>query len=87
MAHYSMPLFYRVLGDNLGLKVFANKQTLGIILGTALLTGIASSLYPAYIISHFNPVKALKQRFIHVEHNGLSLKKILVTMQFSICSL
>jgi len=84
LAHYSMPLFYRILGDNLGLKVFANLQLLGIILGTALLTGIASSLYPAYIISHFNPVKALKQRFINVEHNGLSLKKVLVTMQFSI---
>ncbi len=84
IAHYGMPLFYRILGDNLGLKVFANAQLLGIILGTAFLTGIASSLYPAYIISRFNPVTALKQRFIHVEHNGLSLKKVLVTTQFSI---
>jgi putative ABC transport system permease protein len=84
IAHYSMPLFYRILGDNLGLKVFANTQLLGIVAGTALLTGILSSLYPAYIISHFNPVQALKQRFINVEHNGLSLKKVLVTMQFSI---
>ncbi|MCU0370702.1 MAG: ABC transporter permease, partial [Bacteroidales bacterium] len=84
MAHYSMPLFYRILGDNLGLKVFANTQLLGVVAGTALLTGILSSLYPAFIISHFNPVQALKQRFIKVEHNGLSLKKVLVTMQFSI---
>jgi putative ABC transport system permease protein len=84
MAHYCMPLFYRILGDNLGLRVFANTQLLGIVVGTAFLTGIASSLYPAYIISHFNPVRALKQRFINVEHNGLSLKKVLVTVQFSI---
>ncbi len=84
VAHYSMPLFYRILGDNLGLKVFANTQLLGVVAGTALLTGLLSSLYPAFIISHFNPVQALKQRFIKVEHNGLSLKKVLVTMQFSI---
>ncbi len=41
-------------------------------------------MHPAYVISSFSPVAALKQRFIHDESNGINLKKILVTLQFSI---
>ena len=45
---------------------------------------ILSGLHPAYVISSYNPVAALKQKFITEESNGISLKKILVTIQFSI---
>ncbi|MFZ0283540.1 MAG: ABC transporter permease, partial [Bacteroidales bacterium] len=41
-------------------------------------------IHPAYIISSYNPVAALKQKFISEKSNGINLKKILVTIQFSI---
>ncbi len=84
IAHYAMPLYQQVLGEDMGLKVLNNLQLIGFILVIATLTGLFSSLYPAFVISRFNPVKALKQRFLTVERNGLSLRKVLVTSQFAI---
>ncbi len=84
IAHYGMPLYHRILGEDLGLRVFSNLQLIGFVFAVAVITGILSSLYPAFIISRFSPVKALRQRFLTVERNGLSLKKVLVTSQFAI---
>ncbi len=84
LAHYSLPLFARILGHDLGLEVFNNRQLIVIIFGTALLTGFFSALYPAFVISRFNPTRALKQRFMQIENNGFSFKKGLITTQFSI---
>jgi len=55
-----------------------------IILAVTLLTGFVSGLYPSFVITAFNPVRALKQKFIEDNSNGVSLKKILVTGQFCI---
>ena len=84
VAHYCLPVFERVIGKDLGLSLFHNIPLILMILGVAVLTGFLSSLYPAFIISRFNPVKALKQKFMQIEKNGFSLKKGLVTVQFSI---
>jgi putative ABC transport system permease protein len=84
IAHYGMPLYQRILGEDMGLRVFNNLQLLGFIVAIAIVTGLLSSLYPAFIISRFNPVMALKQRFLSIERNGISLKKVLVSAQFAI---
>jgi putative ABC transport system permease protein len=83
-AYYIRPLYYRILGQELDAQVFSNLGLVLLVIGAAALTGFISSLYPASIISRFNPVKALKQRFIQVEQNGFSLKKVLVALQFAI---
>ncbi len=84
LAWYSLPLFDRILGKDLDLKIFSNIPVICLVLAVALLTGFLSALYPAFIVSRFNPVRALKQRFIQVENRGLSLRKGLVMLQFSI---
>ncbi len=84
IAHYAMPVYQQVLGEDMGLNVFHNPQLIVFILVVAAFTGLLSSLYPAFVISRYNPVKALKQRYLTIERNGLSLKKVLVTSQFTI---
>ena len=49
-----------------------------------LFRSFLSGIHPAYIISSFNPVAALKQKFLADERNGISLRKVLVTTQFAI---
>ena len=84
VAHYGMPVYHRILGENLGLTIFNNPQLIGFVMLVAAVTGFLSSLYPAFIISRYNPVRALRQRFLTLERNGISMKKVLVTMQFTI---
>ncbi|RZL64555.1 MAG: FtsX-like permease family protein, partial [Pedobacter sp.] len=48
-----------------------------------LFVSILAGFYPALIISGFNPVLAIKNK-IALNNNGLSLRKILVVVQFSI---
>jgi len=84
VVHYGMPVYHRVLGEDLGLTIFHNPSLIGFVLLVAASTGFLSSLYPAFIISRYNPVRALRQRFLTLERNGISMKKVLVTMQFTI---
>jgi len=84
VAHSSLPVFNRLLGQQAMTSVLGNWRLLLVILMVTLITGFVSGLYPAYVISAFNPVKALKQKFVEDDSNGISLKKVLVTAQFSI---
>jgi putative ABC transport system permease protein len=83
-AQLAMPSFNRMIGEELLTNVFTDGKLIIIIVSLTLLTGFLSGIYPAYAISAYNPVKALKQKYIQEENNGITLKKILVTGQFSI---
>lgn len=84
-----LPLFNSLIGTTgyMGVAITSNIFTkpiiIGLILVVSLLTGFISGFYPAYVISSFNPIKALKERNAS-ERGGFGLKKILVTFQFSI---
>ena len=84
VAQMAIPLFNRLLGYPLLSHVYDDWKLLLIILAVTLLTGFVSGLYPSFVITAFNPVRALKQKFIEDNSNGVSLKKILVTGQFCI---
>jgi putative ABC transport system permease protein len=53
---------------------------LAIIVGVTLFAGV----YPSLMISNFNPVTALKNRFGINNIGGISLRKVLVVVQFTI---
>jgi putative ABC transport system permease protein len=60
--------------------LFSNGTFLGIALGTVLATGIISGLYPAFVLSSFHTVKALKGK---TERRGASFtRKGLVVIQY-----
>lgn len=84
LAQLCMPAFNRMIGEDLLQNVFNDGKLIAIIGILTLVTGFISGLHPAYAISAFNPVKALKQKHVQEESNGISLKKVLVTGQFSI---
>lgn len=84
LAHIAIPYANLMLGKNLLVSVFYKPGLIAIIAGITLLTGLLSGIYPAFVISAFNPVVALKQKQGSEVRNGLSLKKVLVTVQFGI---
>lgn len=84
LAQLLLPLFNKIIGSTLITSVFVNWKLLGFILVVTIITGILSGLYPAYVIASYNPIKALKQKFIQDDTNGFSLKKALIVIQFSI---
>lgn len=59
---------------------FLDPQFMFIALGSALLTGILSGLYPAFVISSFQPTKSLKGE--SVGKGKISTKKTLVVVQY-----
>lgn len=53
--------------------------------GTILLTGVLAGIYPAWLISRFNPTSSLKAGSATTQNIGsTSLRKILVVLQFTI---
>jgi putative ABC transport system permease protein len=83
-AQMAMPAFNKMIGEDLLTNVFVDWKLILIIFSLTLLTGFLSGIHPAFVISAFNPVKALKQKFVQEETNGITLKKVLVTFQFAI---
>lgn len=84
VAQASFPLMNRILEKNLDLSIWNNGQLLIFIFVVSLLVGVLSGLYPAMVISAYNPVKVLKGRLFGNGRNSFNVKKILVVAQFSI---
>jgi putative ABC transport system permease protein len=73
-----------IIGIAITSNVFSVPGIVLLMLGVSVLSGFISGLYPAYIISSFNPIVALKGKSANQDRNGFGLKKILVTVQFII---
>jgi putative ABC transport system permease protein len=84
LAQLAIPAMNNMLHSETFSGTFKDWRLLVIIFVVTLLTGLLSGFHPAYVISSYNPVAALKQKFISEKSNGISLKKTLVTIQFSI---
>ncbi len=90
VAQMVLPLFSYlisnngILGSAITSNVFSQPEIVLLVLLVSLFTGLISGLYPAYIISSYNPIKALKGKVISEQSGGFGLKKILITVQFCI---
>lgn len=54
------------------------------LLGTIVLVTFLSGLYPAIVLSGFNPITALKSRLMGNTKGGISLRRALVVLQFTV---
>jgi putative ABC transport system permease protein len=84
LAQLAIPSLNNMIGWGSFPDILENPKLIFIILAVTLITGFLSGVHPAYVISSYSPVAALKQKFISEKSNGINLKKILVTIQFSI---
>jgi putative ABC transport system permease protein len=83
IATACLPLLRHVasIQESLG---FFNAQSLLFLLAVLLLVTILSGSYPALVLSGFKPAFALKNKISSATVGGLSLRRILVILQFSI---
>jgi putative ABC transport system permease protein len=84
IAQGSYPFLNKLLGTEFLTGILGNWKLITVIIIITFITGYLSGIHPAYVISNYNPVVALKQRYIEEKSNGFNLKKILMTTQFSI---
>jgi len=83
IAEMTLPLFNSILDRELNLLL---GNPLLIVLGTialSVITGVVAGSYPAFVMSAYTPVTALKSNFMKAGKNGM-FRKILVTSQFTV---
>lgn len=78
-----LPLFNEISGKQLSFSFSENPGILLGMLGIALLTGLLSGIYPAVVLSSFQPAVVLKGK-LHTGSKGSWMRKGLVTFQLII---
>ncbi|MRG45455.1 FtsX-like permease family protein [Chitinophaga sp. SYP-B3965] len=77
-----LPLFNQMAGKTISTGIFSHPVYVLALFGIALSVGLLAGLYPALILSSFNPIVSLKGRF-STGTRGLQLRKVLVVTQFA----
>jgi len=85
IAALTLPFLNRLLETKMVMG-FTPGLSLFILVVTILIT-VLSGLYPAVILSGFNPITALKSRITARMIGGISLRKVLVVLQFAIAQI
>lgn len=83
LVSIGLPLFNDLSGKNLSFSFLAHMNIVLSILGIVLVVGMLAGLYPAFVLSSFNPTKALRSSK-NMAGSKFQLKKILVGAQFTI---
>lgn len=78
-----LPAFNELSGKKLTFSLMSDPGILIGIIGITLLTGFLSGLYPAVVLSSFQPAMVLKGK-LHVGNKGTWMRKVLVTFQLVI---
>lgn len=77
-----LPFYKQLLGYPLNLSVYAGPIVL-FLAGIMVVAGFLSGSYPAFVLAAFSPIQALKGR-LRLGKGGISLRQVLVVVQFSI---
>ena len=78
-----LPQFNEFTEKDLSLNLADNLETWSLFLMIALLTGILAGLYPAFLLSSFNPLNIFSNNY-GAGRGGSGIRKVLVILQFSI---
>lgn len=78
-----LPHFNQLANKHLVFQFTSDPYLILGLLGIASLVGLFSGIYPAFVLSSFQPYKVLKGQFSH-SRQGNQLRKGLVVFQFSI---
>jgi putative ABC transport system permease protein len=78
-----IPLFNQLSGKTISNGLTQEPLFVGILFLSSMVVGLVSGIYPALVLSSFEPVKVLKGKFA-MTGSGTMLRKGLVTVQFAI---
>ncbi|MFC2156675.1 ABC transporter permease [Acidobacteriota bacterium] len=85
IVHLLLPPFRNLVGRPLEMNYLSNPMTIPLLLGLGIFVGLVSGSYPAFFLSSFKPIAALKDRGLGgVSRAGTRLRNVLVVFQFSI---
>jgi ABC-type antimicrobial peptide transport system permease subunit len=79
-----IPFFNDVSGKKLSFNFMEDPMLFVLFGGVGILTILFSGIYPSFVLSSFKPVRALKSNFFVRKKHGISLRSILVVIQFSL---
>jgi putative ABC transport system permease protein len=77
------PMLRKISGVELSFTFFLYPPTLLAAMGFSIFVGIVAGLYPAFVLSSFNPIMVLKGKFIS-NRRSIALRNGLVIFQFAI---
>jgi predicted permease len=83
IAYTGLPFLNELLAVKMAINFFDSSLILFLLI-TILLVTVLSGLYPAIILSGFNPITALKSKITNRMVGGISLRRALVILQFAI---
>lgn len=78
-----LPFFNQITGQHFKISEMVSPFYCLVLLAMAMVTGLAAGLYPAFVLSSFQPILVLKGKF-KSSRKGLVLRNALVVFQFSI---
>jgi putative ABC transport system permease protein len=82
IAFGTLPFLNQLLKTSIAMPF--NSGTAIFLIGVLMVVTLLSGLYPAVILSGFNPVTALKSKFSTKMVGGISLRRVLVVLQFTV---
>jgi predicted permease len=84
IASITLPYLNHLLQVQMTMSFIANPAVILFVIATAILVTLLSGIYPAIILSGFNPITALKSKVTAKMVGGISLRRALVVLQFVI---
>ncbi len=79
-----IPSFSQLIGTTLVYSCFTNLPILMVIIITSLIIGLLAGLYPAFVLTHYQPALVMKGATKQGKSGSAVLRKGLVLFQFSI---
>jgi ABC-type antimicrobial peptide transport system permease subunit len=84
IAGITLPFLNKLLETKMTMDFIADPSLILFVVLAVILVTLLSGFYPALILSGFNPVMALKSKITSKMAGGISLRRILVVLQFAI---
>ncbi len=82
-----LPVFNQFMDKSLSIPYQEHPEIILIYFAGALTIGVFAGVYPAYYLSRFHPIRALKGKSATQGRGNIQMRKVLVTSQFVISNL
>jgi len=84
IAELSQTFFAQLIGTELIYNIFSNPIILLIVIGSTLVIGIFAGMYPAFVLTKYQPSRVMKGNFGKSSSGSNLLRRGLVLFQFTI---